>query len=212
MILIGSPLKVRVVSATVDIFTRGRLPPQEPQCLPKVFRFSVYKPFTALVQTHCFVLFDATENGIIFLISFLSVHCWYTERLPIFLRSFCVPKWCHSLGLTILVFLFLVLCLLQIGTFWLPPYSCGCLFFSLSVSYGRTSRAKRGLPCLFPALRGDNFRFHHRVRCQLQAFLHGLFSVDGNVLKTLYAFYVVFCQMLFLPLLRWPYAFCPFSC
>ena len=39
-----------------------------------------------------FVLFVATENGVIFLISFLSVHYWYTERLATFQCSFCVPQ------------------------------------------------------------------------------------------------------------------------
>ena len=61
-------------------------------------------------------------------------------------------------------------------------------------------------------LRGDDFRFSPLRMTSAAGLPSTLYSVDRHFVKTHYAFDVVFCQMLFLQLLRGSYAFCPFSC
>ena len=89
----------------------------------------------------------------------------------------------------------------------MSPLQVWNLFCFLSVDYGRTSSAERGLPWLVPALRGDDFRFSPLKMMSAAGLPSGLYSVDRHFLKTHYAFDVVFCQMLFLQLLRGSYAF-----
>ena len=61
-------------------------------------------------------------------------------------------------------------------------------------------------------LKGDDFRFSPLRMTSAAGLPSDLYSVDRHFLKTHCAFDVVFCQMLFLQLLRGSYAFCPFSC
>ena len=119
----------------------------------------------------------------------------------LFYVHFVSPKWNHSLGLSVLVE--------PLGF----PDSSTVSSVNREVWLPLTGVDAFSSPCVFPmvgllGLRGDILvlflllgetisGLHHRVRCQLQAFLHGLYSVDGNFLKTHYAFYVVFVKCFF---------------